>query len=341
MGIYDQRTKPAYRIDNIHKDFANNQYILDWWSSAHDQLIIDLIHQYQWCWSCEISNSVQKITDKAIINKWRNKDPICKKFVWYNVIMYFAVARAEVKNFTSEIRSPEWKVCGLCSNRFIENSLPFPLIKRLGIDRLEFCAPCLRDTVLQSSGSDYVSKEQVINYIREFFKITGVIPPSNSNIGYNDLLYLSYEERKEILKILQIRPTNKRVKELFNSWANALQQSGLLGDYSLKTSRGIHTYANDGHLCLSLGERTIDDFFFEHGIKHEKEPTYPDSNFRADFKVGDYLIEYFGMTGDPDYDKKTKIKKDICRTNKIHLISIYPNDLKDEKHLKKKLSILL
>jgi hypothetical protein len=255
--------------------------------------------------------------------------------------MYFALARAEILNLTKKIRTPEWKICGLCNNRFIENSLPFPLIKRLGIDRLEFCAPCLRDTILQGSGSDNVSREQAINYIREFFKTTGVIPPSNSSIGYNDLLYLNYEERKEILNVLQLRPTNKRVKELFNSWTEALQQSGLIGDYSLTTTRGIHTYANDGHLCLSLGERTIDDFLFEHGIKHEKESSYPNSNFRADFKVGQIFIEYFGLVGDPEYDKRIKEKKLICKEYKIQLISLYPQDLQNEKRLMKKLSQLI
>jgi len=111
MGIYDQRTKPAYRNHDIDTSFASNHYILDWWTSEHDQLIRDLINKYQWCWYWEIRNSVERITDNAIIERWRKKDPLCKQYAWNNVIMWFAIARAEVNKFTSEIRSPEWKIC--------------------------------------------------------------------------------------------------------------------------------------------------------------------------------------------------------------------------------------
>jgi hypothetical protein len=276
-----------------------------------------------------------------VLENWIETDPLCRRYAWNNILMHFSIARAEVIKVTKQIRSPQWKICGLCHNRFIENSLPFPLVKRLGIDRLEFCAPCLRDTVLSKSGYDNASEDQIKKYIRGIYKITGVFPNSNYYVGYNDLLNLDYEQRLEFLKLLKIRPSNLRVKEIYNSCANAYQQAGIIGEYLLTTSRGIHTVANDGHLCLSLGERTIDDFLYEHGIEHEKEPSYPDSNFRADFRVGDILIEYFGMAGDPEYDKKTKIKKGICRTNQIQLISIYPNDLRDEKHLERKLAILL
>ena len=42
------------------------------------------------------------------------------------------------------------------------------------------------------------------------------------------------------------------------------------------------------------------------GVYHEKEPHYPEGNFRGDFKVGEALIEYFGLAGDPVYDARIK-----------------------------------
>ena len=47
---------------------------------------------------------------------------------------------------------------------------------------------------------------------------------------------------------------------------------------------------------------------YSRGIHHEKEPRYPAGNYRGDFKVGTAFIEYFGLTGNPDTDTKTKEK---------------------------------
>jgi len=337
MSIYDQRTKPAYRNHDIDISYADSKYILNWWTSEHDQLIINLIDRFQWCWYWEISRSVLGITDSSIIDSWRNEDPICSKYAWSNVLMYFALARAEVLKLTKRIRSPEWKICGLCNKKFVEDSLPFPLIKRQGLDQLEFCAPCLRDTVLSNLGSDTVNKNQIIKFLCGIYEFTGVLPRSDYYVGYRDLLYLDFEDRVRFLKLLQLRPSTARVNELFNSWVHALQQADLIGEYVLRTTRGIHTIANDGHLCLSMGERTIDDFLYEHGIDHEKEPSYPESNYRADFKVGDTYIEYFGLVGDPEYEKRMDEKILICDANKIEMIALFPDDLRNEKRLIRKL----
>ena len=95
--------------------------------------------------------------------------------------------------------------------------------------------------------------------------------------------------------------------------------------------------AKDGHVCLSLGEKTIDDFLYSRGIPHDKEPSYPEGNFRADFMVDGVLIEYLGLTGDPDYDAKTKLKQRICRKHGLRLIAVYPSDLVSTKKLEAKL----
>jgi hypothetical protein len=340
MGIYDQRTKPAYS-GLINKDYAKNQYILDWWTPDHDKLIEDLIPQYQWYWYWKIRKPVVNITDKEILDNWIEIDPLCKQYLWGNIIMWFAEARADDINLTRKIRKPLWKLCELCGNRFIENSLPLPLAERLGIDRLDFCAPCLKETLLSNTGTDDVSADQVIEYLKGLFKLTGVLPKGSYYFGHHDLLSMSYKERLRFLKLLKHRPSTARVNELYNSWANALQEANLVGDYVLETPRGTHTTAIDGHLCLSIGEKTIDDFLYEHGIDHEKEPPYPDCNYRADFKVGDTIIEYFGMIGNPEYDERMKEKFSICKDKNIKLIALYPKDLKDVKSLKKKLIVLI
>jgi hypothetical protein len=49
------------------------------------------------------------------------------------------------------------------------------------------------------------------------------------------------------------------------------------------------------------------------------------------------LIEYFGLQGDPDYDRKTRQKQNLCRKHNVRLISIYPADLVSLRKLEKKL----
>lgn len=340
MSIYDHRDKPAYGLFKIEPHYAKNQYILKWWNSTLDELLATQISHWQWVWYWGITDEIVKLTAPATIEAWKNSDPLCSKYVWYNILMYFAAARAEQLGLTKSIRHPQKKTCPLCKNSFIEESLPMPLIERLGIDRLDFCAPCLRDVVLQGTGNDSASEQDILKYLEDLAVVLGRVPSQNFGEGMADLLDLTDDERLVLLKLLKKKPTVKCVKSVFGSWLNALIQAGVLEDGTRKTSRGIQSIAKDGHVCLSLGEKTIDDYLYSHGIHHEKEPRYPEGNFRGDFKVGNTFIEYFGLTGNPDYDAKTKEKIRLCKKHNIILIALYPEDLISQKKLEDKLSIL-
>lgn len=58
----------------------------------------------------------------------------------------------------------------------MEDSLPFPLVERLGMDRLDVCAPCCRDTVLFRGRSEARRKDIVI-YISSLAELAGRVPP--------------------------------------------------------------------------------------------------------------------------------------------------------------------
>jgi hypothetical protein len=131
------------------------------------------------------------------------------------------------------------------------------------------------------------------------------------------------------------------VKTVFTSWLGALIASGVLEDDARRTTRGIQCLANDGHVCLSLGEKTIDDFLFSLNIAHEKEPKYPVGNYRGDFKVGNIFIEYFGLSGDRAYDQRSLTKRAICKSHGIELIEITPKDLTAVSILRKKFARLM
>ena len=341
MSIYDYRDKPAYGLFKTEPQYSKNPNILKWWNSSLDKLLVAQISHWQWVWYWGITNEIVKLTASETIEKWEKTDPLCSKYAWYNILMYFAAARAEQLGLTKSIRHPQKKTCPLCNNNFIEDSLPMPLIERLGIDRLDFCAPCLRDTILQGTGNDSVSEKDILKYLQDLASILGRVPSQNFGEGMTDLLDMSNDERLALLKLLKNKPTIGRVKSAFGSWLNALIQAGILEDGTRKTSRGIQSFAKDGHICLSLGEKTVDDYLHAHGIHHEKEPRYPEGNYRGDFKVGAAFIEYFGLTGNPEYDAKTQDKIRLCKKHNITLVEIYPQDLISQQKLENKLSVFV
>ncbi len=341
MSIYDNRDKPAYGLFKTEPNYAKNPYILKWWNSTLDELLATQISLWQWVWYWGITDQIVKHTSSETIEIWKKSDPLCSKYAWYNILMYFSMARAEQKGLTRSIRQPKKKICPLCKNNFIEDSLPIPLVQRLGIDRLDFCAPCLRDTVLQGTGNDSASEKDMLKYLQDLANLLGRVPTQNFGEGMADLLEMKNDERLALLVLLKNKPTVNRIKSEFGSWLNALIHAGILEDGTRKTSRGIQSIAKDGHVCLSLGEKTIDDYLHTHGVHHEKEPRYPESNYRGDFKVGTAFIEYFGLTGNPEYDAKTKEKIRLCEKHNIVLIALYPRDLISQDFVERKLSVFL
>lgn len=337
MSIYDYRDRSGYGGFRTQPDYDKSPRILKWWTPAHDQLLAKQIEKEQWLWAGGITNEIVAITPEETIETWKREDPLCSQYAWYNVLMYFAISRAMRLGLTKAIRKPEWKLCPLCNHRFVEDSLPGPLVERLGIDQLDFCAPCLKDTVLQSSGNDNLSKQEVLTYLRDLADVLERVPPQNFGIGRNDFVDMSTQERLAVLQVLKRKPTRHRVKELHGSWLKALVEAGVLEDGTRRTSRGTQCLAKDGHVCMSLGEKTIDDFLYARGISHKKESPYPEGNFKADFVAKGVFIEYFGLKGDPDYDAKTEAKQRICKKYAIRLVSVYPSDLVSSKRLEGKL----
>jgi hypothetical protein len=339
MTDYNNREKPAYGGAPIRAlDYPN---FSRWWTSEHDVLIERLIDKWQWHWYIALTEAAVSLTPpfrKDTIALFQEDDKR-NVGVWYNNITKFAIGRAADLDLTSRIRMPQWKICPLCGKKFVEDSLGYPLTKRLGMDHLDFCAPCLKKIVYQGTGNNSASREQVIQHLRDLTEVLEQIPHQEFGEIIGDFDDMDSDQRLAVLQVLQRKPSIRRVKELFGSWLQALIEAGVLEEDARRTSRGTQCVAKDGHVCLSLGEKTIDDALHIHGIAHEKEPKYPEGNFRADFAVGSVMIEYFGLQGDPDYDAKTKEKQEICRKHGVVLISIFPSDLVNVGKLKMKLGI--
>jgi hypothetical protein len=119
------------------------------------------------------------------------------------------------------------------------------------------------------------------------------------------------------------------------SWTDWLGRAGLL-ESGIRTSRGVVVTAKDGHLCRSLLERQIDDFFFDNGIEHDLEPFYPfDSEvnpdgYRADWRLSDgTFVEALGFPKDPVYMTKAERKISLASRHQIPVVTVTESDLRN------------
>ncbi len=124
----------------------------------------------------------------------------------------------------------------------------------------------------------------------------------------------------------------------FGTWNQAIKASGFKPNKVKFTKKFI---ANDGHKCDSLAEKIIDDWLFSRKIKHKVNYPYPGNRFTVDFKVKNYWIEFFGLSGQlVKYDQLKQEKLNLIKNKNLSLISIYPKDLFPKSKLDQILSHL-
>lgn len=153
-----------------------------------------------------------------------------------------------------------------------------------------------------SSIAHSISKEEVANRIKNFHKKHGRIPLKREMWG----IY-------------------KPARKYFGTWNKAIEAAGFKPNPVMFSDRCI---ANDGHICDSVAEKIIDDYLYEKSIVHERSISYPKGNYTFDFRIGNILLEYFGLTGEHrKYDEIRKIKQKIVKKFNLHLVEIYPKDL--------------
>lgn len=125
----------------------------------------------------------------------------------------------------------------------------------------------------------------------------------------------------------------------FGSWNKAVENAG----YESNPVKFSKKYvANDGDKCDSLAEKIIDDYLFARSIKHIRNFPYPgDKKFTVDFKIRDYWVEFFGLSGQlKRYDELMTQKLEIASKHKLKLIKLYLRDIFSVNKLSKKLAFL-
>jgi hypothetical protein len=118
------------------------------------------------------------------------------------------------------------------------------------------------------------------------------------------------------------------------AWTRILVDAGLADD-GIRLSRGAVLQAVDGHLCLSMQEKAVDDFLHQHGIDHAREPLYPydkqlnpNTRRRADWLLSDgTFVEMWGMPNDPTYAAKMREKTELATRHRLQLIGLTSKDI--------------
>lgn len=101
------------------------------------------------------------------------------------------------------------------------------------------------------------TKESIIQIIQEFAKRNGRLPLKR-----------------------EMASADKFSRKFFGSWNKAIEVAGFKPNRVLFAKRQV---AKDGHLCDSLAEKIIDDWFYERNINHEIHVRYPNTKFTAIF----------------------------------------------------------
>jgi hypothetical protein len=316
-----------------------------WWKDHHDALIMAQVATEQWHWHSSHERFTASVSSYDMekyetIAADQRREGIGYYGVFPNGIGAYIHKRAlELGAHKLVSLLPEWRICPICANEFHETSTR---AKYLGWNQLDICQPCL-DESLHRGETDDLSRDEIAQYLRDLAELLERIPPLNFGVPSakaSNLIGLSTGQRMKILMLLRKRPTMSLVRYHFSSWFQALVEAGVLGSDAKRNSMGTTCVAKDGHLCLSIAEKTIDDFLSQRGIVHAREVPYGSGKFRADFVIRETVIEYFGLMDRSDYQLKAETKMEFCKRESIPFIAIYPEDLIDDRLLEEKLQIV-
>jgi hypothetical protein len=160
-------------------------------------------------------------------------------------------------------------------------------------------------------------------------KIGGEMTKYRTKYNKKDLIYKIQQFYLDNNRLPQKREFNthwQSYRRIFGTWNTAIAKAGFIPNSVIFSKK---YYANDGHKCDSLSEKIIDDYLSSRNIRHKRNITYPNQKrLKADFKVKNIWIEFFGLSGqNARYDELKNEKLKIASESKLKLIEIYPNSI--------------
>jgi hypothetical protein len=210
--------------------YAENDHILVWWLPEYDQVLRELVADYQWAWQGGVLERLEPLIPGEVLRAWRDSDPQCQESSWYNVLGTFAAARAKQLGIIP--RPAQQKACSCCSRGFTESDLSFRFIDRIGVDSIDVCHVCLGQA-LYDKGSPVSSPEDVIAVLQALSEVLGRPPKASDLTSRLNLRDLTVAQRVVAVQALRAKPATARIKELFGSLKDAVAQAAVASPASL------------------------------------------------------------------------------------------------------------
>ena len=333
LRVIDQQNQTSFAGNRNYSDY----YVLTRaYQMPHTrQLWVDAVEREKnriyVCPMCKAQTPALSI-HPDIIREYGINPPWCRTCN-YVVKRYSGFWNDEIKARLSELMdslSAE-RCCEICGSSFSlgENVFTYKTFGGKSVDLLypnlfaRVCHGCFDKAFEDCKRGSRASR---LKALYDLFLLIGKIPTTD----FDRLFYLfrDHDQIIRLVSLLQQMRTPEGYEKEFRSFFGALVKAGVLPKGSRRMVIGTMILANDGHLCLSLAEKEIDDFLFANGLKHDKEVYYPDSNCRTDWELfgtsARTFVEYFGLMSNPDYAARAALKQTIATEAKINLIPIFP-----------------
>lgn len=258
-----------------------------------------------------MDDTVTWVTDEVPRSELRPSFSLLERYVQERSTLF------PVHKLTDEVGQ-----CRLCSGHATLFTTP------IATDRLAYCHTCLANAVVGLVEDRTRAGVALRELSRLEFDGQPMLAPQLESLHINPKEPVDATSIDRLL-LLRSGITRKRV-----AWTLLLEAAGF-ADGGLRTGRGTLIRSRDGHLCLSLRERTVCDFLHQHSIQHDREPLYPhDPDYnpnglrRADWVLADgTLVELWGLPTDPQYAAKMVEKRLLVERHGLRLVELVDKDL--------------
>lgn len=301
------------------------------WDANCDGILRKLVEMYRWYAARFICDAIEEYLPASVLQSFVDECAAHRTSNWNWVLTYAGEAR--ILELGIEVPEPRLLTCAGCNIKFREWSIGWSIRERVG-QKILFCNECYQVACFHDGRAKARSTdaEEMLARLRHLVEVLETIPTA-SFMRRPGLATLSEDKQTSVVRALLDTPPYAEYVSQFGSWFQALNKAGVLQDGQQMMSRGYRCIANDGHECYSIPEKMIDDWLSTRQIDHEKEPLYPfdseinPSGLRADWQVGDVLIEYAGMMDDPEYAMKMQNKQELASKYNVPLVVLEPEDL--------------
>lgn len=302
------------------------------WDASCDKILLELVAEYAWDATVYIGEAIANHLPPEKLHSFIQTCEQNGTRSHYSLLSQYGELR--LNQMKVKIREPRLLKCAGCGREFVEWSIRPSIAKRVNY-KIRFCADCYQSVFWPSDHNTQYESLDDDTMLEKLHTLATAMSnvPMTTFMRNPNFVTVSEEKQVAVVRAILDMPSYEAYVEKFSSWLRALILAGVLEEGTQRTSRGIRCIAADGHECLSLAEKTVDDWLTNHNIPHEKEPFYPyhvrlnPAGMRADWKVHNTLIEYAGLLSEPEYAAKMETKQTLAKEFGFSLIVICPDDI--------------